>query len=184
MSVCVWRKQWECVRRHYAFHFSGNPRWLSAPKEGLPKPLALNSALLGHHLQSGDRGRVSLPQMWQQWEFLGLRDVISASYAVCCMGWSCMCVYVCLDRQTGCDGELRGGGSQPREESKLPNKFKRNDGANSVNTWINLLITFTSGHCVYHQKYDWLNKYSALVALVSVVSSEVWLLFAFTFTSI
>lgn len=112
-------------------HFRGTPDDSAPWKRAYPEPLALNSALLGHHLQSGDRGRVSAPPLR---EFLGLCDVISASYAVHRMGWLSMCVYVCLERQTGCDDKLQGGGgSRPREESKLINVLKRNHGANSLN---------------------------------------------------
>lgn len=108
-ALCGWKKQWECVRTSMSF-FRGTPDDSAPWNRAYPEPLTLNSALLGHHLQSGDRGRVSAPpQMWQQWEFLGLCDVISASYAVCRMGWLCTCVYVCLERQTGCDDKLQGG---------------------------------------------------------------------------
>lgn len=123
------------------FFFWGNPQWLSALKEGLPQTAALNSALLGHHLQSGDRGRVSAPvQMWQQREFLGLMSFL---LPIQCTAWvGCECVCMCLDRQTGRDDELQGV-SWPREESNYLNrKFKRNDEAKYTEMLINLIITF------------------------------------------
>lgn len=76
--------------------FRGTPGDSAPWKRAYPKPLALNPALLGHHLQSGDRGRVSAPlPMWQRWEFLGPCYVISASFAA----WA-GCVCVCVFRYT------------------------------------------------------------------------------------
>lgn len=109
-NCSMWMEKTVRVCAHQHVIFRGTPDDSAPWNRAYPEPLALNSALLGHHLQSGDRGCVSAPpQMWQQWEFLGLCDVISASYAVCRMGWLYMCVYVCLERQTGCDDKLQGG---------------------------------------------------------------------------
>lgn len=44
--------------------FRGTPDDSAPWKRAYPKPLALNAALLGHRLESGDRGRVAtLSQM-------------------------------------------------------------------------------------------------------------------------
>lgn len=173
------------VCEHYASHFSGNPDDSAPWKRAYPKPLALNPALLGHHLQSGDRGRVSAPlQMWQRWEFLGPCYVITASFAA----WpGCMCV--CLGIQTGCDDELYGGFIA--EKGIKPNrKFYRNDGENSTKIFNqpdqSVLHLLTISHVVpdvsKKSECDSGNVNVELPWCPEV--QQMWLLFAFTLTSL
>lgn len=165
--------------------FWGTPDDSAPWKRAYPKPLALNPALLGHHLQSGDRGRVSAPlQMWQRWEFLGPCYVISASFAA----WAGrMCV--CLGIQTGCDDELYGGFIA--EKGIKPNhKFYRNDEENSTKIFnqpdqsvLHLLTNFT--YCSWRIKRVrmWFRKPKCTASMVPWVW-PIWLLFAFTLTSL
>lgn len=129
--------------------FQGTPVDSAPWKRAYPKQLALNSALLWHHLQSGDRRRVFAPGKMTT---AGISRTSWCHFCFLCSVTHGFLVQVCKDKQTGCEDELQGR-FHGHENNQTTTKLQvQDDEATSV-------MTTKSGCCVY---YSWATRSLAL----------------------